>query len=660
MPQTKTLIVLGLILSLFWVGCAKPPTVTRGGVEISVEDAARLDFQAAERLLQQRKYSAAAREYQKIFVHFPTSSYADNSLFRLAQIHRIRKNNSQAITLLERFFKTYPNSEVRGQAHEELAIIFFRSKQYEKSLRHFIDLDWESLSLKKRGNLQKAARVSFKKVQKPRMKLLWLTRLYDSESNKKTRQELAHETMVLLDSISDTAFLERVIEQRRERFPAGYIHFKLAKLSEQQGDPRQARRWITRFLNRFRGHELSRDAVILSEKFQRREEVNPQAVGVLLPLSGKNRLFGRQILEGLALAIDVFSKESSKTHAIRFFIEDSGDTPESALNALMRLIEEHQVIAVIGPLSADQSQVTAQAAAGYQLPIISLSATEGITQVSENVFRNNLTKSEQATRLAQVATSFLGIKRCAILFPKSNYGKEFMRLFWEAFEANGGEIRGAEEYKIDATDFGLPLKRLVGLYPISMRKDEVCSKEEKLTREDCFLASELPPKVDFEALFVPDGFERATQVAPALAYYDIRGVQLLGTNLWNTTNIFTGGAGTHLEGAIFLDGFFKNRNDPVIANFVSRFYATYGDEPGIFQATSFDTASLVLHVLRDYDPSSRESFQRALKRQREFPGVTGTLSVSENREITRNLTVLMIDQRHIVELVDETTNQAKH
>ncbi|MBK7845679.1 MAG: hypothetical protein IPJ71_18745 [Bdellovibrionales bacterium] len=59
--------------------------------------------------------------------------------------------------------------------------------------------------------------------------------------------------------------------------------------------------------------------------------------------------------------------------------------------------------------------------------------------------------------------------------------------------------------------------------------------------------------IDFEALFIPDGVRSVSQIAPMLAYQEVKGIKLLGTNLWNTPELAEKGE-KFAEGAIFFDG----------------------------------------------------------------------------------------------------------
>ena len=42
------------------------------------------------------------------------------------------------------------------------------------------------------------------------------------------------------------------------------------------------------------------------------------------------------------------------------------------------------------------------------------------------------------------------------------------------------------------------------------------------------------PIIDFEAIFIPDSPGKTGLIVPQLAYFDIKDVYLLGTNLWHS------------------------------------------------------------------------------------------------------------------------------
>ncbi|MFH1016866.1 MAG: penicillin-binding protein activator [Pseudomonadota bacterium] len=644
---------VGLIVALIglWGSCAKPPTVVRNGVVMPVEQAAKMDYAEAERFFAQKQYKNAGAIYQRMISQLGMTTLAPDAMFRMAQIHRIRKNPKDAAKLLEAILSKYPKSDVYGGAKEELGLLLYAEKDYRRSAEILASMDWKGFSESKRPKLEKVARSAFDQANVPSVKFRWLVQLSDLTPEGPALFERKREIVALLDEGVDPETLKAVADEREGRFPADYICFKLAKIAYHLGDLDSARKLVTSFLNRYPNHEFSREAVELSERLYRSEKVDPKAIGLLVPMSGTNEAYAQQVLQGAALALNLFTAPSP-AEPVRLYIGDSGDTPEQAVGALEKLVREHNIIAAAGPLFARQSQAASITAADMGLPIISLSAAEGITQIGPTVFRNGLTKSEQAANLAYIAKDVLGIQRCAILYPANNYGTEFMRLFWREFAARGGEIRGAEGYDAASRDFSTALKRIVGLAPLSLRQKELCTKTElkEPTGRVCYAPDKIPPVVDFECLFLPDNYDMADQIAPMLPYYDVRGVQLLGTNLWDTAELLQSGNSDYLQGAIFLDGFTKDRKSAPVPQFVERFYSTFGREPGIFEAFTYDTLAIMISVIDRGNPPSREAFAAGLAQVKDFPGVTGATSFRQNRDAARRLAILTVDGSRIVEL----------
>jgi branched-chain amino acid transport system substrate-binding protein len=625
--------------------------VMRNGVEMTQEQASQLDYQDAERLMAAKRYREAMTRYQTIATTPYKTTVADNALLRLAQIQKIQKQPKAAIQNLETLITNFGDSDVYDIAKEELGLLYYGEKDYTRAAEVLSTLNWGKIPEPRKSKLEKVVRFSFDQSNLPQKKLAFLITYSDSLADGVTALESRKEIVDALDEVGDVAFLQKILDDREDKFPGGYIQFKLAKLAYHAGDLDAARKYVTSFLNRNPNHEYAREAAELSERLYRSERVDPKAVGLLAPLSSTNTQYAEQLIQGAALAMNLFSPQVPGSDPVRLYIEDSGDTPEQAVAALENLIRKHNIVAAIGPLFAKQSQAASITAVDSGLPIMSLSAAEGITQIGDTVFRSSITKSEQAANLAYIAKDILGIQRAAILYPTTNYGGEFMKFFWDAFKSRGGEIRAVESYDPNSKEIATAIKKMVGLSPIEHRAREICGREQVSTpSRPCYAQDKLPPIVDFEAVFIPDNYDIAMQVAPTLAYYDVQGIQILGTNLWNTNELFHGDSAEYMQGAIFLDGFFKDKKSPPVPQFVERFYASFGREPTIFEASTYDSVAIVLNLIDKEHPASRRAMKDALYRVKEFPGITGPISIQPNREAVRRLTVLTVEGNKIVEL----------
>jgi ABC-type branched-subunit amino acid transport system substrate-binding protein len=631
--------------------CAKTPTILRDGVKMPVEEAARLDLQEGDAFFGGKRYKEASARYRRIVDQMPVSSLADNAMLHLARLLRTQDRLTDAARLLEALLSRYPQSDVLGAAKEELGRIYFARKNYPRAAEIFGALPWKEVPEPSRPSLERIVRATFDQVPGEKGKLFWLISVWDTLPEGTAREPLEAEIVSLLRRTETVEDLAEIFRRRDPRFPSDHASLLLARKAYESGSREEAREYLARFSQRFPNHPSSGEAAALSEALDHSDRIDPVSVGLLLPMTGPNQIYASQVLRGTALAVGLFGSARPDLPPVTFHVEDVGTNGEKAAEAVRRLTEESNVVAAMGPLSLKETQMAAAAAVPSALPILSLSPAEGITKIGDNVFRNSLTKSEQAAGLARLAVETLGIRRAAILYPQNNYGTEFMTFFWAEFQMRGGEIRGIEGYEPEANDFGAPIKRLVGLAQPELRSDEICPSEGANERTTpCYARDKLPPIVDFEAIFIPDGVEKVTQIAPALAFYNVRGVQILGSNLLNSADLFKARGGDSMQGTVFLDGFFRDKKSPPVPEFVQRFYTTFGSEPTVIEAQAFDTASILLDVIAKGRPSNRQAFSKALRSVRGFSGVSGEISFSADRDARRNLTPLIVEGEGIVEL----------
>src|SRR5262249_51202519 len=138
-------------------------------------------------------------------------------------------------------------------------------------------------------------------------------------------------------------------------------------------------------------------------------------------------------------------------------------------------------------------------------------------------FRNMLTYSAQAKALVDWAMGTMGYKTFALLYPNTAYGVEMSNDFWDNVVERGGSVRGAEGYTSDQTTFTTQAKKLHGRDYFEEVQEATRDAKDSYRRRKAVekAKSKLEPIVDFEALFIPDEWQRVGLVAPALAVEDI-------------------------------------------------------------------------------------------------------------------------------------------
>jgi len=225
-------------------------------------------------------------------------------------------------------------------------------------------------------------------------------------------------------------------------------------------------------------------------------------------------------------------------------------------------------------------------------------------------------------------------------------------------------VKGAEGYDPSQTDFGEQIKKLVGLYYLDLRAEE--RKEwEKHRREEMEVLKERgdvtklqrlkkekwtpSPIVDFEALVIADYYDKVVLITPQLAYYDVMGVQLLGTNGWNSPRLLELG-GRYVEGAVFVDAFYKGSQRPQIQDFVENFRKEFSEDPDILSALAFDATKILMTVIASKGVSTREDVRQRLSGLRNYVGVTGVTSQSASGDVEKSLELYRIEEGRIREL----------
>lgn len=370
-----------------------------------------------------------------------------------------------------------------------------------------------------------------------------------------------------------------------------------------------------------------------------------RAVGVLLPETGRFAPFGQRVRRGMELALNLHNESRPP---VRFLFRDSGSEPGASARAVSELAVSGRVMAVAGPLTGSAAEAAATRAEEERVPLLALSPRAGLPESGAFVFRNSLTSRLQAQALARYAVEEKGMTAFGVLYPDSRRGRELSELFAAEVLKRGGLVTVRESYAEGATDFGRQIKRLKGEDPDAREEEVRLSEAEEL--EDLFLPDEpVFPPVDFDALFIPDDADRVGLIAPQLVYYGIENLPLLGINAWNSPELVRIG-GDFVEGAVFVDGFFRYSPYPFVEEFVNRYFEAYGEEPTILEAQGFDAANILLTLLDRPGMESREALRLALAQLRNYPGVTGGTTFNLVGDAEKVLFLLQVQNGNIVQI----------
>jgi len=625
-------LVLLLLLSLL---CCPLPSVNAAPTSIQGQPAIeQQELQRAKDFIDTNRADEALMVLRGFVVRYPESPLVATANFWLAKIFYQRRQFADA----RLYFERIPPS-ARADINLLKGLLDISAGDVKSGLELVRALPATDLTNQDQLVRNQALADAYLQLGKPLEGLIYLNLLSqqpNAEAGAKALKQ-AHEAIGALDDadLAELAFMlqgsavgqDAGLQQARRLMGAGRLDDALARVQAVVFNPTPFpyRAEATALLDRLTGQPWLQ-----------------RAIGVLLPLTGRYAAFAGLVQRGMDLALELHNQ----SHApVRLIYRDVGPGPERAEAEVSRLANEDRVMALAGPITGLAAEAAAQKAEQEQVPLVALSQRSGLPQIGSYVFRDSLTNRLQAKALAHHAVVEQGLTSFAVLYPENRLGEEMSAMFAEEVLALGGLVIARESYPEDATDFRHQVRLLMGLDPDASDSLPEMTEEEALA--DLFQPDF--PAVDFEGLFIPDYADKIGLIAPQLPFYGIEDVQLLGINGWNSPELIRN-AGPYVEGAVFVDGFFRYSSYPFVREFVDLFYEKYNEEPSILEAQGFDAANILLSLLDRPDVTSRETLRLALNLLRDYPGVTGATSFDAEGEAEKVLFLLQVQNGHIVQL----------
>lgn len=606
-------------LSLFLWSCG--PKISVRSIPAGNGPGDKLFLQAEENF-QAKSYIKAIELYNEYFYRFPHTPLAPAALLKIGAIYSAQNNYLKARYAYRQMIVKYPNSHFLPYAMLDILFSYYSEGRYKEAIRYGDEIPDNKISS---GHIIRKYTIigdAYMAMGFPLDAVYAFTAGYKKSKTPENKliMEKLKTTILQLDSQQILLLLNRMEDPSLE----AYLMFELGLKHAKEGKHKDAVSVLSEFIEKFPDHENTQQAVTLIEEFNTQLSYERYTIGCLLPLSGRYKAFGRKALKGIELAKWQF--DSSGFHpSINIIIKDTASDPEKAALAVKQLSEKN-VAAIIGPMITAQS--AAREAQARQIPIITLTQKDNITDSGDYVFRNFLTPSMQVKAIVSYAIENLGLSRFAILYPDEKYGTTFLNLFRDEVMAKGGEVVSVESYHSTHTDFATPIKKLGGIY-------------DKNTEA----------VVDFDAIFIPDGPDKVGLIIPQLVYYDVKDIQLLGTNLWHSDKLIKM-AKKYIQGAIMPEFFFEEKSSEAVREFVNTFENIFSEKPGFIEAVFYDTAMILFQTVSQPDITSRTLIRNELINLDNFQGVTGLTSFDQNGEAIKKPCLLKIKGDRFVELKD--------
>lgn len=346
--------------------------------------------------------------------------------------------------------------------------------------------------------------------------------------------------------------------------------------------------------------------------------------GLNMGLTGPTSLYGIPQQQGSQLAIDIINESGYLGDATLVdILEDGGSTPEEAIAAMDKLVNEDNVVGIIGPTFSTQAFAADPIAQEAGIPVMGVSnLATGITDMGEFVFRNGLLDNIQIPAAVNALIDVADIERVAVIYQDDNeFTVTGFDVFVETLDANDIEITDEETFQTGDIDFNAQITNIIASDPDAVMVSA--------------LAAEAVPFLEQLRNF---GYTKP----------------IVGGNGLNAPSLVSE---ANAEGAIIGAAWHISNDNPINLEFVERFEAEFGFQPDQFAAQAYTAAWLFATAMRCGDSANPADIRDELATIREFDSPLGAFSFDENRDPVHEATVQIIIDGAFEVLTPDTFSQ---
>jgi branched-chain amino acid transport system substrate-binding protein len=370
---------------------------------------------------------------------------------------------------------------------------------------------------------------------------------------------------------------------------------------------------------------------------------DPRKIVVLVPMSGKYEAVGKQVRDALGFG---FGSASATLEYV-----DSGASPETAVAALEKAVLEDGAIAVVGPMLSDETEAVLAKAEELHVPLLSLSQSYEDTTGHHWALQSMYSRGDQIAALLDWVTKEKGMDAFAVFNPDNDFGTRAAERFAKEVAARGGSVVTSATYAAESTNLGEFARKL------GAREGNLAQlRAEAVKNGGNPNTVVVPPRIDFDAIFIPESSARTPLVCAALAYEEFPmgdfvpraggvKVPLLGLSSWNNTQLVTQG-NEYTRGSFFPDVFsaaVAGETDP----FVVEFRKAAGHAPIALEAAVVDVGRLLAATVAQ-GPTTRPAFREAALKASVPDAVTGATHIDpETLRANRKMLILTITRNGI-------------
>ncbi|MFT3765491.1 MAG: ABC transporter substrate-binding protein [Minicystis sp.] len=337
-------------------------------------------------------------------------------------------------------------------------------------------------------------------------------------------------------------------------------------------------------------------------------------IGAYLSLSGPDAAFGMETREGIDLAIDdVNARGGVKGRKLEVVFADDKSNPQATVDAVLRLIDASEVVALLGEVASSRSKAGGIVASKRGVPMITPASTNpDVTRIGPFVFRACFDDAVQGKAAARYVVQSAPKKRVALLTAADDLYSSTL----------------ASAFREEVARLGAPLTEV----RFSRREADLTAAVQAIAREKPSL------------VYAPVYYDVMPAIVKAAKAAGLRGDQLVGSDGWSSNELLAG-AGDLLEGAVFTDHWHPDAPWPASRAFVTAYRERFKHDPSAIAALGHDAARLLADAVARAGADTPEAIRQALSETRDLAAATGTISMGKGGEPEKDVVLVRIEKR---------------
>ena len=412
--------------------------------------------------------------------------------------------------------------------------------------------------------------------------------------------------------------LERLSKANRDKDLAPLISYQLGRRSLEQGKRDKALEALNYYLANFPQGENVQEVHSLLQRASSSPSRTVK-VGVLVPLSGEFSVYGKNLISGMRVALSPNLSSQSK---IELAVKDTRGEPARAAELCHDLIEENEVVCVIGPLRSESVERAAVVAELSNIPLITPTASkEGLAGLGDFVFQLSSSPRRKGKALAEFAVQNQGFRDFAMLVPAGEQEESEASGFKAAVEELGGRIVAMEHYAPDTRDFSPYLKGIKSVL--------LGFSSSPPSGEDSFF-DEVP--VWLYGLFISADRNEMYDILSRIHNLNVFGT-IIGTEVCGDEQVLGFARNIDREMIFASNRFTDDNHNPQRQHFSDLYRENHKREPDFVSMLGYDSMLLLLSVLKN--ASSPQEIKDGLRAISDFNGAAGEVRFDPNGENTR-------------------------